>query len=115
MIYKTLSIDEISENDINYIKEKYPKRYEKAKKFHFKEDFLRCIGGYILLIRMVGDFEEENVRYTPQGKPSIIGKPHYNISHSGKYIVVAVSDKEIGVDIELKKEKNINIESPRNN
>lgn len=109
MTFKTMSINDIADAHVNYIKEKYPKRYEKALKFKFHEDFLRCIGGYVLLTEMIGDFEEENVTYSPEGKPSIEGKPCYNISHSGDYILVGISDEEIGVDIELIKEKNLNL------
>lgn len=35
------------------------------------------------------------------GKPYVINIPaHFNISHSGKYTVLAVSDRPIGIDIE---------------
>ncbi len=36
------------------------------------------------------------------GKPYVLNLPaHFNISHSGKYTVLAVSDQPIGVDIEM--------------
>ena len=35
-----------------------------------------------------------------KGKPFIPTLPFFNISHSGKYVVCAVSNKEVGVDIE---------------
>ncbi len=36
------------------------------------------------------------------GKPYLVGFPdaHFNISHSGKYIICAVSDTPVGVDVE---------------
>ena len=50
------------------------------------------------------DFEivrEEN------GKPAIKGNPFYfNISHSGKYVFCAVSESEIGADIQEQKKEN---------
>lgn len=34
------------------------------------------------------------------GKPYFEDAPYFNISHSGKYLVMAVADSEVGVDIE---------------
>ena len=40
-------------------------------------------------------------RYGEHGKPSIMGFPkHFNLSHSGEYVVCAVCDGEVGVDIQ---------------
>lgn len=46
-----------------------------------------------------GDF---SLLRNEHGKPYLVGVAgiHYNISHSGDYIVCALSDSEIGVDIE---------------
>ena len=36
------------------------------------------------------------------GKPYILNLPaHFNVSHSGKYTILAISDKPIGIDIEI--------------
>ena len=49
----------------------------------------------------------ESVRfaYGPNGKPSIDGGPHFNLSHSGGIAVFAFcADAEIGVDVEAVRE-----------
>ena len=44
---------------------------------------------------------EYDIFYNENGKPYIKNNPiYFNISHSGEYIVIVVSDKEIGVDIQ---------------
>lgn len=44
------------------------------------------------------------VAYTPKGKPYICHVPwHYNLSHSGDYVALAVSDAPVGIDIQQMK------------
>lgn len=46
------------------------------------------------------------IRYEKKGKPYLEGEDvYFNISHSGDYVVCAVCDKEVGIDIQ-KIEKN---------
>ena len=44
--------------------------------------------------------------YGSHGKPALLGSftPHFNISHSGKYAVCALSEVPCGIDIQEKKE-----------
>ena len=36
------------------------------------------------------------------GKPMLVdARKHFNLSHSGKYVVPAIADQEVGIDIEL--------------
>lgn len=109
MKFEALNINGIKDKDIENISKNYPKRYVKAQHFQKNEDFLRCIGGYVLLTKMIGDFSEDDVIYGNDGKPSISGKEFFNISHSGDFVVVATGDAEIGIDIEIVKERKIDI------
>lgn len=76
----------------------------KASKFRFDKDKKLSCGAYILLNRML---EEKNIT-NPLFKIEKYGKAyisnydsiHFNLSHSGKFVACAISDKEIGVDIE---------------
>ncbi len=44
---------------------------------------------------------KNDICYNEYGKPYIKGNPiYFNISHSKEYTVIAISDQEIGVDIE---------------
>lgn len=41
-----------------------------------------------------------DIRTGEHGKPYILNAPHFNISHSGGIVMCAVSDKEVGVDVQ---------------
>lgn len=49
---------------------------------------------------------KEQLVYGAHGKPTFFGSsaPHFNISHSGKYAVCALSEVPCGIDIQEKKE-----------
>ena len=47
--------------------------------------------------------EEPLLAFGKKGKPYLVNKAFYfNVSHSGEYVVCAVSDEEVGIDIEYK-------------
>ena len=47
----------------------------------------------------------EKVEYLPNGKPVCKNGRYISISHSGEYVVVAVSQEPVGIDIERKNPK----------
>ncbi|PJN90941.1 4'-phosphopantetheinyl transferase family protein [Bacillus sp. mrc49] len=83
------------------------KRQVRLKRYHKVDDAYRSLIGDLLLRCILekryglvrGDLEVETNAY---GKPFLSKHPsiHYNISHSGEYVVCAFHDAEVGVDIE---------------
>ena len=61
-----------------------------------------CLGAGILLNEAIGPCE---IAQGPHGKPYIKGKKDlfFNLSHSGDMAVIAVSDREVGADIQVLK------------
>ena len=78
------------------------KRQEKIARLKRNDDKLRCLGAGLLI-----EFIKEKYNINDEIVIDKFGKPHFlrtkdsfNISHSGDYVVCAVSDREIGIDIE---------------
>ena len=53
------------------------------------------------LLDQIGiDYNSLNIKYSKNGKPVINNELFYSITHSKNYIAVAISNKNIGIDIE---------------
>ena len=80
----------------------------KAKRFRFEKDRSTFIIGRGILRQLLGLYTESHpaelqINYGEQGKPYISGPDslHFNISHSGKILVMAFSRQyPLGVDVE---------------
>lgn len=72
---------------------------EIAKKRLYTGAFLQYV-----LAKETGIFTERlQYEYNEWGKPALVGSDiHFNLSHSGEYVVLAVSDQPIGIDVEHK-------------
>ena len=91
-------------------------RYEKMQRYHFEADKVRSLFAELLLRyglkRNFGlegkDIEFEKNEY---GKPELKKQKniHFNVSHSGDWVVCGISDKPVGVDVELEKEHDLQI------
>lgn len=68
----------------------------KALRYRKEDDQLRSIGSSFLLLKASNG---RKIHYTAEGKP-FIENNHFNISHSGDYVVLAEADSPVGVDIE---------------
>lgn len=82
-----------------------PDRKRRADRYLRREDGLRCLAAGELLRRTL---ERElgstgfAVIKEPGGKPRISGQDqfHYNLSHSGKRVVIAYGDSPVGADVQ---------------
>ena len=94
-----------------------PSRKQKADRLKIDADRHRCIMAYALLVHgieeLASDMDDERLRSicgTPlpieegkDGKPFMDRFPaRFNISHAGERVIVALSPKEVGCDVEKK-------------
>ena len=94
-----LNIQTLTDADLALVAAALPQRYGRATAFVRRDDYLRCIGAGLLMLRL-GLRSESDIEYGPHGKPTIPYLPQFNISHSGDWVVCAASNAPIGVDIE---------------
>ena len=76
---------------------------EKALKFKNEKDQIRSM----LSSYLINSLSKEELLFNEMGKPYYRNGPFFNISHSGKFVIMAVSNKEIGADIEENVEKDM--------
>lgn len=96
---------DVSNLNLTEVYESLPEsRKRKIDAFRFDKDKKLSAGAYLLLERML---EDENVtkpifRLGKFGKPYISNHEdiHFNLSHSDRLVACAISDREVGIDIE---------------
>ena len=84
---------------------------EKILKYKKYEDSLRSLYGKLLL-KDEPNLKELNLSYNKYGKPYLKDKctdTHFNISHSGEWVVLAIDTVPIGIDIQEITNADINI------
>ena len=83
------------------------KRRLSASRFIFQKDKERCLLAEALLrYALINDYGMKDERilfdYSIYGKPSLVSSNlQFNLSHSGKWVVCAVGDSKLGVDVEV--------------
>lgn len=81
-------------------------RQEKADSFRQAADRRRCIGAWLLLKSMLSELgvnaNREKLAYGENGKPFFSSGTslRFSLSHAGRFVLCAVSEKETGCDIE---------------
>ncbi len=74
-------------------------RRERLLRYLRREDQARCLAAGLLLRRVLGICEDKLCK-GPYGKPYLPDGRQFNLSHSGRYVILGVSNAEIGVDVE---------------
>lgn len=77
-------------------------RRQRADRYLRKEDAYRCIIADGLLRRVLGA-DRWALSHTSQGKPFLQNREdlHFNLSHSGRWVVIAWADQPVGIDVEI--------------
>ena len=88
----------LSLNGLNLVTDS---RKESIRAYVQNKDKARCLVSGLLLRQICGVTEDSQLVYGNNGKPYLKNSTMYfNISHSGDYVVLAISNREIGIDIE---------------
>lgn len=104
----TASTDSLS--DAILFKELFEKvplyRQEKIRSLRFEKDKRLCLGAWLVLMRALSERgisdQAPALSYNSYGKPFLSDYPNvfFNLSHSGNRVMCAVSDFEVGCDVE---------------
>ncbi|PKM52555.1 MAG: hypothetical protein CVV02_00010 [Firmicutes bacterium HGW-Firmicutes-7] len=107
MIYLFDQLESITDEYLEKIIRVLPlERRKKVRAFKFSIDQIQSAIGYMLLLYGLrleyGIFEELAFSYGKNGKPYLKNYPniYFNISHCKVGVVCAISDNEVGIDIE---------------
>lgn len=105
-LVECMDISKMSEGDLRKLWELSEEdRVKKAKRYYREEDQKRCLATGLLIKRFLqrhGDKVQSGILCNQYGKPYVANGDglYFNISHSGKWVVIASGETEIGVDVE---------------
>ena len=107
MMYNFKNINDFDSESVDKFYNKiYPSKKKRIAKYCKKERYLSAVVGEILLAKLLEDiykidYSSLEFEINTYGKPYLKQQGiYFNISHSYNMVIVAVADKEIGVDIE---------------
>ena len=84
----------------NYIRDRLCRLPLKQDKIN---SVVGCVMRKLIIKKLYGiNFIDQNIAFGEKGKPYLMNHDniHFNVSHSGEYVVCAVHSKPIGVDIQ---------------
>lgn len=89
-------------------------RKDKINELKSEKDKLLCLGADIAIkhiLKTESDFDETDVQYDSLGKPFLQNKrgekAYISLSHSGDFVVCAISDMAVGADVEKIRKVNL--------
>lgn len=94
-----LNINDIKKKEQEALALLTNERKAKALRYQFDDDRLRCIGAGLLLRKYCNIRSDEQIIVNEYGKPTA-SDVHFNISHSGEWVVLCTANFPVGVDIE---------------
>ena len=92
-----LFISDIRKISFDRVGELSPERAERVQRCRRADDKLRCIAGGLFMNKFLGGAK---ITVNEFGKPECDNGLCFNISHSGSYVLFALSGSEVGCDIE---------------
>jgi 4'-phosphopantetheinyl transferase len=116
-VYVINALNELSDAEFECALSKIdPEQKDRIMRFHFIEDKKRALAGILLskyaIAKVFGiSLDEIRVEKNKYGKPHVVGKRgvHFNISHSGDYVVCAVAGSPVGIDVQEHKSGGLDI------
>lgn len=94
-----LNINDIKKKEQEALSLLTNERKLKALRYRFDEDRLRCIGAGLLLRKYCNITSDEQITVNEYGKP-FASDVHFNISHSGEWVLLCTANFPVGIDIE---------------
>lgn len=102
-----LNISQIDENTFEYFLKKVPNT-KKVMRYRNNIDRIRTLFGEVMTRHQSSQYLETTTNnisfdYNAYGKPFLSNEKnlHFNLSHSGEYVVTCFSSSNIGIDIEV--------------
>ena len=116
-VYVINALNELSDAEFECALSKIdPEQKDRIMRFHFIEDKKRALAGILLSKYAIGKVfgllpDEIRFEKNKYGKPHVAGRSgvHYNISHSGDYVVCAVSSSPVGIDVQEISGQNLDV------
>ena len=99
---RTIKISDIRDKEKFLLDSVGRQRREKALRFHYADDRLRCLAEGYLMKQYLPGFSEKLIAFGREGKPFLPGGVPFSISHGGNYAVLAWCEgaEGVGVDVE---------------
>ena len=94
-----LPISEVAALPDAYCAARFPNRFMRSRSMYAEADRLRCIGAGALIAHVMKIDESALVR-GEHGKIDSASGMHFNLSHSGDYVILARHTSEVGADVE---------------